>query len=130
MTAVEAIKLVDVLALKAAYSQVVRGGDFLFVSGQGPTNSTGEFVFGTIQEETRLTLESIIRILERCGASEKNIVKCSVFLARAEDFAAMSTEYGKYFPDAPPARTTVALRMVKPEMKIEIDCIAYFPQPK
>jgi 2-iminobutanoate/2-iminopropanoate deaminase len=115
---------------KGAYSQVVRAGDFLFVSGQGPIDPrTNEFSFGDIRRETSLVLKKLESILAGCGASASHIVKCSVFLAEASDFQAMNEVYSAFFQGAPPARTTVQAALVEPGMKIEIDCIAYYPLP-
>lgn len=129
MSQMDHVKVEDAPAPKGAYSQVVRAGDFLFVSGQGPIDpETQEFAFGDIKAETRLTLENVERVLAGCGASRKNIVKCGVFLAKASDFAAMNEAYGAFFGDTCPARTTVQTGLVEEGMKIEIDCIAYLPQ--
>lgn len=111
---------------KNPYSPAVRAGGFLFVSGQVPTDpATGELSPGTIEHETRLVIENIKRVLEACGASLADVVKCAVFLRDGNDFAAMNAVYVEYFGDAKPARTTVAVAFASPEMKIEIDCIAY-----
>lgn len=111
------------------YSQVVRAGDFLYISGQGPIDSrTNEFSFGDIRHETRLVLQNIEKILAGCGASMTDVVKCSVFLAEASDFAAMNEVYKSFFGSAPPARTTVQATLVEPGMKVEIDCVVYFPK--
>jgi 2-iminobutanoate/2-iminopropanoate deaminase len=129
MSEVERISVQDAPSPKGAYSQVVRAGDFLFVSGQGPINPvTQEFLFRDIREETHLTLENVERVLIGCGASRKNIVKCGVFLAEAADFSAMNEVYGAFFTGNAPARTTVQVTLLEPGMKVEIDCIAYFPQ--
>jgi 2-iminobutanoate/2-iminopropanoate deaminase len=67
---------------RGPYSPAVRAGDFLFVSGQGPVDvTTDKMSYGDIQHETRLVLENIKRILEGCGASMKDVVKCSVFIS-------------------------------------------------
>ena len=111
---------------RGPYSPAVRAGDFLFVSGQGPIDpQTNEFSYGDIKHETRITLENIRHILEGCGASLADVVKCSVFLANGGDFAAMNEVYTEYFGPAKPARTTVATQFANPKMKVEIDCIAY-----
>ena len=123
------IEVEDAPAPKGAYSQVVRAGDFLYVSGQGPIDpDTQEFAFSDIKGETRLTLENVERVLKGCGASRKNIVKCGVFITKAEDFAAMNEVYAQFFSGIAPARTTVASLLVEPGMKVEIDCVAYFPE--
>ena len=111
------------------YSQVVRAGDFLYISGQGPIDpGTNDFSFGDIRHETALTLQNIQKILAGCGATMGDVVKCSVFLAHAGDFAAMNEVYASFFGSAPPARTTVQATLVDPGMKIEIDCVAYVPK--
>jgi 2-iminobutanoate/2-iminopropanoate deaminase len=129
MSGVEHLKVEDAPDPKGAYSQVVRAGDFLFVSGQGPIDpGTQQFVFSDIRAETKLTLENVERVLAGCRASRRNIVKCGVFLADASDFAAMNEAYAAFFGDTRPARTTVQAELVEEGMKVEIDCIAYLPQ--
>jgi 2-iminobutanoate/2-iminopropanoate deaminase len=128
---VERISVDDAPAPKGAYSQVIRAGDFLFVSGQGPIDpDSEEFVLSDIRGETQLTLENIELVLIGCGASRKDIVKCGVFLANAQDFSAMNEVYGAFFAGMAPARTTVAATLVEPGMKVEIDCVAYSPEKK
>jgi 2-iminobutanoate/2-iminopropanoate deaminase len=131
MREAEPIRIENAPAPKGAYSQVVRAGDFLFVSGQGPIDPVSqEFVFSDIRAETKLTLENIERILAGCGAGKRDIVKCGVFLARAADFSAMNEAYAAFFEGTAPARTTVQATLVEPGMKVEIDCIAYRPEKK
>lgn len=114
---------------RGPYSPAVRAGDFLFVSGQGPVDPrTDKMSHGDIQHETRLVLGNIERILEGCGASLADVVKCSVFLSDGRDFAAMNEVYAEFFGDQKPARTTVEAKFAIPEMKVEIDCIAYKPR--
>ncbi len=112
---------------RGPYSPAVRAGDFIFVAGQGPIDTaTDKMSFGDIAHETRLVLGNIQKILAACGAGMEDVVKCSVFLASAEDFAAMNQVYAEFFGAAKPARTTVTAGFVAP-MKVEIDCIAYKP---
>jgi enamine deaminase RidA (YjgF/YER057c/UK114 family) len=73
-------------------------------------------------------LTNIQRILEGCGATLRDVVKCSVFLADGRDFAAMNEVYAEFFGDAKPARTTVEAKFAMPQMKVEIDAIAYKPK--
>ncbi len=113
---------------RGPYSPAVRAGDFIFVSGQGPVDpATQEFSFGDIQHETDLVIQNLRRILEGCGATLADVVKCSVFLKDGRDFVAMNEVYSRYFGDAKPARTTVETQFANPHMKVEIDCIAYVP---
>lgn len=129
MSEVEHVRVEDAPAPKGAYSQVVRAGDFLFVSGQGPIDpETQQFVFRDIRSETTLTLENLERVLIGCGGTRKNIVKCGVFLTKASDFTAMNEAYAAFFGDTRPARTTVQAALVEEGMKVEIDCVAYLPQ--
>ena len=108
---------------------MVRAGDFLFVSGQGPVDAaTGEMQRGSVQEQTKLVLHNIRTILQGCGADLKHVVKCSVFLLDAGDFKAMNEIYAEVFGPDKPARTTVATGMVADGMKVEIDCVAYLPR--
>jgi len=111
------------------YSPAVRAGDFIYVAGQGPIDpATNQMSYGDIQHETKLVLTNIQRILEGCGASMKDVVKCSVFLVDGKDFGAMNEIYAQFFGDAKPARTTVESKFADPKMKVEIDCVAYKPK--
>ena len=111
---------------RGPYSPAVRAGDFIFVSGQGPVDpETNEFSFGDIKHETRIVLNNIRKILEGCGASIQDVVKCSVFLKDGCDFAEMNEVYAEFFGEQKPARTTVETKFAVPRMKVEIDCIAY-----
>ena len=113
---------------KSPYSPAVRAGGFIFVSGQGPNDpATNQMSFGDIRHETRVVLNNVKRILEGCGASMSDVVKCSVFLSDGKDFGAMNEIFAEFFGDHKPARTTVEAKFAVPQMKVEIDCIAYKP---
>ncbi len=113
---------------RGPYSPAVRAGDFIFVSGQGPIDPvTDKISLGDIQHETRLVLANIQRILKACGATMADVVKCSVFLRDGAEFPLMNEVYKEFFGDTRPARTTVACRFYNPEMRVEIDAIAYKP---
>ena len=127
---IERLSVQNTPGSQGPYSQVVRAGEFLYISGQGAIDpGTNEFSFGDVRHETRLVLQNIQKILAGCGASMAEVVKCSVFLAEASDFAAMNEVYASFFPGGAPARTTVQATLVEPGMKIEIDCVAYLPKP-
>ena len=113
------------------YVSAVRAGDFLYLSGQGPVDpATGVMQSdATVQEQTRLVLSNLQKVLQGCGADLKDVVKCSVFLIDVNDFSAMNEVYAEVFGADKPARTTVGTAMVAPGMKVEIDCVAYSPQP-
>jgi 2-iminobutanoate/2-iminopropanoate deaminase len=126
---IERISVPGAPAPRGPYSPAVRAGDFIYVAGQGPIDpATDDFSYGDIRHETRLVLENIRRILDACGASMTDVVKCSVFLIDGNDFAAMNEVYSEFFGDAKPARTTVETRFANPKMKVEIDCVAYKPR--
>src|SRR5438067_13150665 len=101
---------------RGPYSPAVRAGGFIFVAGQGPIDpATNQLSVGDIAHETRLVLANIQRILEGCGATKADVVKCSVFLADGRDFAAMNEVYAEFFGEHKPARTTVEAQFVTPE---------------
>ena len=107
----------------ATLSPGVRVGDLLFVSGQlGGRDST-------IQGQTRQALENVKGVVEAAGATMSNVAKCTVFLVDVRDFAGMNQAYTQFFPKEPPARSTVAVAaLVRPEAKVEIECIAAIPR--
>jgi 2-iminobutanoate/2-iminopropanoate deaminase len=107
------------------YSQGVRVGNFIFVSGQIPIDpSTGEFVSGGIAEQTERVLLNISAVLSASGTSLENVVKTTVFLADMNDFAAMNEVYAKFFSENPPARATVQAARLPRDAKVEIEVIA------
>ena len=107
-----------------AYSQGLRAGDFIFVSGQGPIDpTTGKIVGETIEEQTARTLENIKAILEAGGATMADVVKVTAHLTDLSNFVAYNKVYGTYFPDPKPVRTTVGSQLLG--MLVEIDAIAY-----
>ncbi len=126
---IERITPAGVPTPRGPYSPAVRAGDFIYVAGQGPIDpATNQMSFGDIRHETRLVLSNIQKILEGSGASLADVVKCSVFLSNGKDFAAMNEVYAEFFGEHKPARTTVESKFAVPEMKVEIDCIAYKPK--
>jgi len=112
---------------RGPYSPAVRAGDFIFVSGQGPIDTVTDTISpGDIAHQTRIVLSNIARILEACGASMADVVKCSVFLRDGSEFKEMNAVYAEFFGDNRPARTTVVCQFVS-DMRVEIDCVAYKP---
>jgi 2-iminobutanoate/2-iminopropanoate deaminase len=111
-----------------AYSPgIIAEGRFLFVSGQGPMVD-GAYTPASPEEETRLTLENVGRILASAGASFDDVVRCGVFLADMKDFDAMNGVYGPYFKEPRPARTTVQVAALPGGIKVEIDCVVLLPE--
>src|SRR5215813_8384263 len=103
----------------AGYSQAVKSGGFVFVAGQGPFDpKTGEVVGTTIQEQTAQCLKNIEAILQAAGSSLDKAVSATFILDEEADFAGMNEEWGKWFPDVPPARQGAKLPIRPRGMKI------------
>lgn len=108
------------------YSQGIRVGDFIFVSGQGALDpATGQLVGDTIEEQTARVLENIKAILEAGGATMADVVKANAYLSDMSLFQRYNAVYVTYFPDPKPARTTVSAALPGEGMLVEIDVVAY-----
>ena len=105
----------------------VRAGDFIFVSGQVAKDADGNMISGTIEEETRGTIEAIRRILAEEGATLSDVVRVTTYLEDARDFGRYNRGFGEPFKDAVLARTTVEARAVI-STKIAMEAIAYKPR--
>jgi len=107
------------------YSQAVRAGGFLFISGQIPIDpATGEVVQGEAAAQADRVLRNIRGILDDSGATLQDVVKTTVFLTDMNDFAAVNEVYGRYFAAEPPARTTVQVSRLPKDVRVEIEAIA------
>lgn len=106
------------------YSPVVEADGVLYLAGHLGRDPETRELAGEIGEETRQTLENIGATLKSVGASYADVVRCVVFLAEIEDFAAMNEVYRTFFPKNPPARSTVAVKDIVLGAKIEIECTA------
>jgi reactive intermediate/imine deaminase len=107
-------------------SPAVRAGDFVFVSGQVPVDSSGAVVAGGIAAQTEQVMENVKAALALAGCTLEDVVKTTVLLDDARDFGAFNTAYGRFFPKDPPARTTAEARMMI-DIKVEIEAVAYKP---
>ena len=108
------------------YSQAVRAGQFLFVSGQLALDpATAAFVEGGIGEQTRRVLQNLSTILEAGGTSLAKVVRTTVYLADISDFAAMNDVYATFFAPPYPARSTIQAARLPKDARIEVDVIAY-----
>ena len=107
------------------YSQAIRAGALLFVSGQVPIDpATGAIVEGGIAAQTTRVFENLGAILQAAGASFDHVVRTTVYLADMNDFAAMNEVYGRYFSSPAPARATVQVARLPKDARVEIDVIA------
>jgi 2-iminobutanoate/2-iminopropanoate deaminase len=107
------------------YSQAIRAGNLLFVSGQIPLDpGTGAMVSGDIAAQTRQVFANLDAILKAAGASFDHVVRTTVYLADMNDFPAMNAVYGEYFASPAPARATVQAARLPRDSRVEIDVIA------
>jgi 2-iminobutanoate/2-iminopropanoate deaminase len=107
------------------YSQAVRMGSLLFVSGQIPLDpATGTMIDGDIAAQTRRVFQNIGAILEAAGASFANVARTTVYLADMADFTAMNEVYASFFESPAPARSTVQAAGLPRNARVEIDVIA------
>lgn len=111
------------------YSQAVRAGQLLFISGQIPIDpATGNLIAGDIAAMTHRVFANIREILAAAGASLDQVVRTTVFLADMNDFAAMNEVYATYFSLPAPARSTVQAARLPKDARVEIDVIAILDQ--
>ena len=129
VTPIEFLSAPGAEKLSLPFSEAVRVGDMLYLSGQvGTVPGTTELVPGGIRAETRQTLENIKVILERNGSELNRVVKCTVFLADINEWPKMNEVYRTYFPKAPPARSAMAASGIAFKARVEIECIAVVGQ--
>ncbi|WP_433755906.1 RidA family protein [Nocardia sp. CA-135398] len=126
-----AIRTTDAPAPAHTFSQGVRKGPFVQVSGQGPVDpATNAYLFpGDVAAQTIRTLQNVKAIVEASGASFDDVVMLRVYLTKREDFAVMNDAYGEFVTanttgDVLPSRTTVFTGLPREEMLVEIDALA------
>jgi len=108
------------------YSQAVKAGGFLFLSGQiALVPGTSELITTGITEETKQVMENLKAVLTEAGSDFSAVVKTSIFLKDMNSFAEVNAEYGKYFEKDFPARETVAVKTLPKDVNVEISMIAY-----
>jgi enamine deaminase RidA (YjgF/YER057c/UK114 family) len=108
------------------FHPAVRAGDFVFVSGQVAKDLDGNMISGTIEVETRGTIEAMRRVLQAAGCDLEDVVKVTTYLEDARDFGRYNGVFKEFFPEGRLARTTVEARAAI-TTKIEIECMAYKP---
>ena len=107
------------------YSQAVVAGDLVFISGQIPIDpQTQQMIQGDVRAQTERVMDNLAALLSAAGVGFANVVKASIFLADLNDFAAVNEVYGRRFPAAPPARSTVQVAGLPKGARVEIDLIA------
>jgi len=107
------------------YSQAIKAGNTLFVSGQIALDAnSGELINDNITEETHQVMKNLEAILRAAGSTFVQVAKCSIFVKSMSDFATVNEAYGQYFKEQPPARETVEVRDLPKHVNVEISCIA------
>jgi 2-iminobutanoate/2-iminopropanoate deaminase len=107
------------------YSQAIRAGGLIFVSGQIPLDpDTGQMVSGDVKAQTRRVLQNLSAVLQAAGSSMDRVVKTTIFLRDMNDFGAVNEEYASAFRELPPARSTVQAARLPRDAMVEIECIA------
>jgi 2-iminobutanoate/2-iminopropanoate deaminase len=107
------------------YSQAIEVGNLLFCSGQIPLDPvTNQVLTGDVKGQTELVMKNVEALLKASGLGFKNVVKTTIFLTNMADFQSVNEVYGKYFPEQPPARSTVAVAGLPKGVNVEIEVIA------
>jgi len=110
----------------APYSQAVRFGDLVFVSGQIPIDpATGTVIRGGIADQTERVMANLRAILEQAGSSLEKLLKTTVFLKNRDDWAAMNEVYARHVGARPPARAAIEVGRLAFDVLIEIEAIAH-----
>ena len=121
----ESISSPDAPKAIGPYSQAIKAGNLLFLSGQIPLDPvSGTVVDGDVTVQTERVFQNIAAVLKAAGATLDHVVRTTVFLADMNEFAAMNAVYGKYVSDPPPARSTVQVARLPRDVRVEIDVIA------
>lgn len=122
----EIISTTNAPAAIGPYSQAVKAGGMLYISGQLPIDpATGEFTASDVAGQTRQSLENIKAILSQAGCGLENVVKTTVLLADIGDFGTMNGVYAEYFTGACPARAAFAVRALPKGALVEIEALAF-----
>lgn len=107
------------------YSQSIKAGNTLYVSGQIPFDQlTGEMINENITEETHQVMKNLEAILTEAGMTFNHVVKCSIFLKDLGQFTTVNEAYAMYFKSTPPARECVEVARLPKDVNVEISCIA------
>ncbi|HEY5175732.1 MAG TPA: RidA family protein [Terriglobales bacterium] len=121
----EAIATTDGPKAIGPYSQAIKANGLVFLSGQIALDPvTQQLISGDVAAQTERVLQNLAGILKAAGSSLEQVVKTTVFLKNMSDFAAMNEVYGRYFTEAPPARSTVEVARLPKDVLVEIDVIA------
>ncbi len=112
---------------RLSLSRAIRAGDFVYLTGQVPLQDGAPMTTGTIEDQTRVTLELIRETLAEAGCALSDVVKAMIWLRDRADFPGFNAVYGEYFPEDPPARSAVVSELLV-DVRVEIEVVAYKPQ--
>ncbi|MFW5789871.1 MAG: RidA family protein [Bacillota bacterium] len=107
-----------------AYSQAVKAGDLVYISGQIPLTPDGNLLTGDVSEQTRQSLENLKAILEESGSSLEDTVKVNIYASDMDDFGEINDVYSEYFKTEPPARAFVEVARLPKDVDVEISAVA------
>jgi len=121
----EIVQTPEAPAAVGPYSQAVKAGGFVFCAGQIPLDPvTGELVVGDVTAQTERVLQNVKAVLAAAGSGLEKVVKTTVFLQDLGDFAAMNAVYARFFPNHPPARSTIQVAGLPKGARVEIEVTA------
>jgi 2-iminobutanoate/2-iminopropanoate deaminase len=122
----KAIRSDEAPAAIGPYSQAIRAGDTIWLSGQIALDpKTGKLVGESAADQARQALANLSAVLAAAGCSFEDVVRCTIYLVDMGDFAAVNEVYAGFMPDPPPARATVEVRRLPKDARVEIDAVAY-----
>lgn len=121
----EIIQTTNAPAAIGPYSQGVRHGDLVFVSGQIPIDpATGELIEGDIKQQTRQVLANVAAILQATGTTMDKVLKATLFITDMDDFPLINEVYAEFFQSAPPARACVEVSRLPKGVQVEMEAVA------
>ncbi len=112
---------------RLSLSRAVRAGDMVYVTGQVPLKDGAPMTEGSIEDQTRVTLDQVKAILDEAGCGLGDVIKAMVWLRDRADFPGFNAVYGEYFPEEPPARSAVISELLV-DVRVEVEVVAYSPQ--
>ncbi|WIA13559.1 hypothetical protein OEZ85_007126 [Tetradesmus obliquus] len=125
VSAKQVVSTEDAPAALGPYSQAIKAGNTLYVSGQiGIVPGTKDFASEGVEGQTEQVMKNMGAILKAAGADYSDVVKTTILLADMGDFATVNGIYGRFFPENPPARATFAVKTLPLNARVEIECIA------
>ncbi|WP_212822696.1 RidA family protein [Catellatospora sp. TT07R-123] len=125
---IEKIHSEQIASSAAPLSHGIRAGDYVFISGQIPIRPDGVIVLGDFEEEVRTVLDNVRAVCRAAGGDLSDVCKVNAFLVNAALFDRFNAVYREYFTDPFPARSTVLASLANPDLRVEVEAIAYLPR--